>query len=78
MASASGNWNALGDWDLHAVPFSTEELEVAIEWRQRHAHMTPKRRDHCPHAARCESVPDCLEKIAWYFRHRRVIEQRSA
>jgi hypothetical protein len=66
----SGNWNFDGDWDDQEPPFSESELERALEYRQKHAHMTAARRDRCPHPECCESSMECIEKIAWYFRHR--------
>jgi hypothetical protein len=75
---ACGNWNALGDWDALAAGFTEDEIEHALDWRQKHAHMTARRQDYCPHEKSCESVTDCIERIAWYFRFRREIEARSA
>jgi hypothetical protein len=70
LADASGNWNADGDWDEHEPPFSEAELDKALDWRQRHSKKTAARPDLCPHEEVCESLQDCVEKIAWYFRHR--------
>lgn len=74
-AIASGNWNALGDWDASEPPFSEDEIERALELRQR-VWPDPRlaRRDRCPHAEMCSAVGECIEKIAWYLRHQHAIE----
>lgn len=70
LATASGNWNALGDWDASSPAFSEDEIERAVEWRQRiWPAPTLKRRDRCPHAVMCQDLQECVSFIAWYFRH---------
>lgn len=73
----SGNYNAAGEWDPNEPPFSNDEIEFAVHWRQS---VKPdprlKRRDQCPHTPMCVSVQDCIESIAWYKRHQRAIESR--
>lgn len=59
-------------------PFTEAELQNALTWRQR---VTPdpwhKRRDQCPHDPMCPSLSYCLENIAWYFRHRDVVDAKE-
>ena len=66
--------NALGHYDPHEPPFTEEELLVAMELRQVYGHPQPGRPDKCPHAILCANVADCVEKVAWYLRHREAIE----
>ncbi len=75
---ASGNWNAAGNWDPQNTPFSEDELEDALRLRQS---VTPdlrrpdRRSDFCPHPRKCDSLDDCVRFIAWYLRHRHVLEK---
>lgn len=76
MANApSGNWDANGDWDATAAPFSEAELEIATDLRQRTSPAPGQtRKDRCPHEPMCPSLTMCIEAIAWYRRHQRIIE----
>lgn len=77
-AIGSGNWNAAGDWTPDEPPFTTDELEAALEWRQgTMPDPALARRDHCPHPTPCTDVHFCIAAIAWYFRHRDAIEQQE-
>jgi hypothetical protein len=70
--------NALGWRDDDEPPFTEDELADALDWRQGRGHMTVVRPDMCPHPRPCASVADCVERIAWYLRHRRAIETNIA
>jgi len=61
-----------------AETFTAEELATALALRQS---VTPdretvrrlNRRDQCPHQPACASLPICVERIAWYLRHRQEL-----
>lgn len=75
MAIESGNWNAAGVWRASEAPFSVDEYQAAMTLRQSTIPFPwLKRRDLCPHALACGNVTECVERIAWYLRHRRTIE----
>jgi hypothetical protein len=69
--------NADGDYDEREPPFTNEEIQAAFELRQR---ISPDgrlaRKDQCPHTPMCADIRDCIEAIAWYWRHRHAIEAR--
>lgn len=71
----SGNWNAAGDWDDSAPDFSEAEIERAVDWRQA-VRPDPrlKRRDRCPHPVPCKDLQECVQFMAWYFRHAQGFE----
>lgn len=75
----SGNWNAAGNWEPTAPVFSEDEIERALDWRQK---IWPdprlKRRDRCPHQVQCKDLQDCVQFMAWYFRHRETLEANNA
>jgi len=71
--------NADGVYDEREPPFTNDEIEAAFELRQRTS-PDPRlaRKDRCPHTPMCPNILDCIEAIAWYRRHQRVIEARLA
>lgn len=73
--AASGNFNALGDWDPTEPPFTDDELDEALRLRQ-HVQPDPglKRKDQCPHQPLCQDLDSCVRYIAWYRRHQAAIE----
>ena len=77
--SGFAKYNAAGTADDTQPPFSDEELEAALSLRQRTRpdRRASRRTDRCPHTPMCDKLDDCVEAIAWYLRHRRVIEARQ-
>lgn len=77
---ALGNYTNEGwDVDPNEAPFTEDELEKALNLRQRvhpDSRFT-KRADRCPHPKPCESLDSCVERIAWYLRYQREIEGLS-
>ena len=76
--AAFDKFNAAGHYDEAEPPFTETEIEHALDWRQRvWPDPRSRRHDRCPHTPQCASLGDCVEAIAWYFRHRAVLERAA-
>ncbi len=64
-------------FDLNEPDFTADEIANAIAWQKKVLiHYHGARECQCPHNGCCESISECLEQLAWYFRHRQDIHAR--